>query len=144
MIYIVSLRARSLSLSPLSLSLKNNTAYGGAFSGRSPTIIAFWTVVREDLSEDERHKLLQFVTGSAHVPIGGFGCLLNKSRKKTPFKIRPKSSVQVTALGIMGAIPEAHTCFNTLELPVFGDDRARIKEVLELLLTGEQDGFSRA
>ena len=114
---------------------KQNTRYGGTYSSSHRTIIAFWKVVEEDLDEDERHKLLQFVTGSAHVPAGGFGCLLNKERKKTTFKVSPSTQ----------QIPSSHTCFNTLDLPVsFRGDRAKIKEVFQLLLTGEMDtGFSR-
>ena len=114
---------------------KQNTRYGGGYGAGHKTIVAFWQVVEEDLDEDERHKLLQFVTGSAHVPVGGFGCLLNKERKKTPFKVNPAST----------HIPSSHTCFNTLDLPTsFGDDRAKIKEVLQLLLTGEMDtGFTQ-
>ena len=42
---------------------KANTRYLG-FDARSQVVVAFWSVV-DDFTEDERHKLLQFVTGAS-------------------------------------------------------------------------------
>ena len=31
----------------------------------------FWSVVHEDMSDDDRRRLLEFTTGSDRVPVGG-------------------------------------------------------------------------
>ena len=47
-------------------------------------------------------------------------------------------------------VPQAHTCFNTLDLPLYGgtaEGKAKMKEVFSLILmfdAGEGIGFSRA
>jgi E3 ubiquitin-protein ligase HUWE1 len=44
------------------------------YSASSSPVIWFWRAVRS-FSQEERAKLLQFVTGSSRVPLEGFGAL---------------------------------------------------------------------
>jgi hypothetical protein len=71
----------------------------------------FWDAV-ESLSEDQRRKLLGFVTGSSKVPVGGFSQLSRFFGGRPPFIIK-KHSKKVEK----GYLPIAHTCFNIIELP---------------------------
>lgn len=50
-----------------------NTVYQNYTASASP-IVWYWRAVRS-FSSEERAKLLQFVTGSARVPLEGFGAL---------------------------------------------------------------------
>ena len=55
---------------------KNNTDYTGEFSGQPNhrVVTWFWEVVTE-MSQEKKAKLLQFVTGTAGVPVAGFSAL---------------------------------------------------------------------
>ena len=56
----------------------------------------------------------------------------------------------VVDINIYEQVPQAHTCFNTLDLPLYGgtaEGKAKMKEVFSLILmfdAGEGIGFSRA
>ncbi|XP_019860940.1 PREDICTED: apoptosis-resistant E3 ubiquitin protein ligase 1-like [Amphimedon queenslandica] len=68
------------------------------------TIEWFWTSV-DQLSQEEFARLVQFVTGSSQVPVGGFAEL--------------QSKFTILLSGETGnRLPYAHTCFNQLCLPV--------------------------
>ena len=122
------------------------------------------------METEEHNKLLQFVTGSAYVPAGGFAKLAGRDGKALPFTIALKigkvcylhfsnvcceRSSQLTLCWcccryIYEQVPQAHTCFNTLDLPLYGgtaEGKAKMKEVFSLILmfdAGEGIGFSRA
>ena len=51
--------------------LEAGTEYDGGFSRDSATVRHFWRVVHDELSDDERRRLLEFTTGSDRVPVGG-------------------------------------------------------------------------
>ncbi|KAA6360701.1 MAG: putative E3 ubiquitin-protein ligase Itchy [Streblomastix strix] len=67
---------------------KANTNYIGGYNTRSPQIICFWNLV-EDMSDEDRAKLLQFATGTTRLPHGGFSHLIGSAglRKFTLCKI---------------------------------------------------------
>jgi hypothetical protein len=44
-------------------------------SNTHPTIVDFWNIVINEFSDDERRKLLYFVTSCDRSPIGGLGQL---------------------------------------------------------------------
>ena len=72
----------------------------------------FWQIVRNEFTDEQRARLLQFSTGSANVPVGGFKELQTHSGNTCPF----------TILGVplsQKKYPGAHTCFNRLELPIY-------------------------
>jgi len=71
-----------------------------------------WAVV-EAMSDEERRRLLQFVTGSDRVPVGGLRLVVAR------------------AGGDSAQLPTAQTCFNVLLLP----DYASRDKLRERLLT---------
>jgi len=88
--------------------LRSNTQYQG-YSTSDPQIIWFWRFV-ETLSREEKAKLLQFVTGTGKVPLGGFAALPGMGGVH-PFTICRCESTS--------SLPTAHTCFNQLDLPSY-------------------------
>eukprot|EP00761_Pharyngomonas_kirbyi_P008336 gb/GECH01008347.1/.p1 GENE.gb/GECH01008347.1/~~gb/GECH01008347.1/.p1 ORF type:complete len:797 (+),score=152.07 gb/GECH01008347.1/:1-2391(+) len=62
----------------------------------------FWIAVANFTSE-ERAKLLQFITGSSQLPLGGFKAL--------------KPRVSITGVVVRDVLPAAHTCANNIEIP---------------------------
>lgn len=63
----------------------------------------FWEAV-EDLNEEQRRKLLRFVTGSGRLPPGGFASL------------EPPFTLSVTEAGSPEHLPQANTCINRMVL----------------------------
>jgi hypothetical protein len=96
-------------------ALQQNAAYDG-YSATSETVVTFWKVFN-GMSEGEKAKLLQFVTGSSRAPVGGLQMV----------KIVIQRGVDVRR------VPTAHTCFNRLVLP---DDpsEARMREQLTVCI----------
>ncbi|KAG0297593.1 hypothetical protein BGZ96_005696 [Linnemannia gamsii] len=88
---------------------KNNTEYQN-YSPASPQIQYFWRAVRS-FDQTERAKLLQFVTGTSKVPLGGFSQLQGISGVQK-FQIHKDFSSTKR-------LPSAHTCFNQLDLPEY-------------------------
>ncbi|KAI7827971.1 hypothetical protein BC939DRAFT_76403 [Gamsiella multidivaricata] len=88
---------------------KNNTEYQN-YSQASPQIQNFWRAVRS-FDQTERAKLLQFVTGTSKVPLGGFSQLQGISGVQK-FQIHKDFSSTKR-------LPSAHTCFNQLDLPEY-------------------------
>ena len=52
--------------------LKDNVVYNGVYDPQHPTIEAFWEVVEQDLTDDEKFRLVQYVTSCARPPLLGF------------------------------------------------------------------------
>lgn len=94
----------------------------------------FWRVLREELSAEDREKLLQFTTGSQRVPVLGFKSLTTSDGRLCPFTLHilPKNEC---------AFPRAFTCFNRLDLPAFRSER-ELRDALELVVRGDVTGFS--
>lgn len=88
---------------------KNNTEYQG-YSHSSPQIQWFWRAVRS-FDQEERAKLLQFVTGTSKVPLEGFSSLQGSSGVQK-FQIHKD-------FGSTNRLPSAHTCFNQLDIPLY-------------------------
>ena len=108
--------------------LKKNTEYAG-WRPADKEIGWFWKIMYE-LSRDEKAKFLQFVTGSAKVPLAGFS-ELQGMRGTKKFTINKDSSG-----GSKGALMSAHTCFNTLDLPVYQSE----EELRDKLLYAINEG----
>lgn len=112
---------------------KQNVTYRGEFkeTGEEHQVIQwFWEVVNE-LSQEDRAKLLQYITGSSRVPMSGFaGFDEGDSMLISIESIKPSESV----------FPRAHTCFNRLELPLYEEKeelKRRVTEAMQL-----QNGFN--
>ncbi|KAL7640296.1 UNVERIFIED_CONTAM: hypothetical protein RMT77_009710 [Armadillidium vulgare] len=83
--------------------LRKSTEYDGGYNASSPIISWFWELV-DKLGSEEKKQLLQFVTGSARVPVGGLARLKFTIARNGPDTER---------------LPTAHTCFNVLLLPEY-------------------------
>ncbi|XP_016405866.1 E3 ubiquitin-protein ligase HACE1 [Sinocyclocheilus rhinocerous] len=89
---------------------KKNTEYTSGYDLQEPVIQWFWEVV-ENLTQEDRVLLLQFVTGSSRVPHGGFAFLLGGSGLQK-FTI---AAVPYTS----NLLPTSSTCINMLKLPEY-------------------------
>lgn len=96
---------------------RNNTEYYG-YRNTSREIEWFWRCVR-NMNNEDRARLLQFVTGTSKLPIEGFKGLQGSDR-------RQKFQIHVGGKGL----PCAHTCFNQLDLPKYSS----YEELTESLL----------
>ena len=113
---------------------KANTEYQGGLNATSGAGGLFWRVVEHDFDDEQRVRLLQFVTGTARLPAGGFKELQGMDGKNKKFKL----------LGISGGdseVPRSHTCFNRLDLPKYSSYEL-MRTVLTNLLTADVEGFS--
>ena len=153
---------RSLTLVSLSLSLSLNRYDGGLTKG-DPLVQWFWDCVETKLSEAQRQRLLQFVTGSDHVPVGGFRELRDHDGSILPFTLRAlprptktkpllvKQLLNARSAGSRDARAQAfrsdfcvaHTCFNILELPRF-ESKEQLARALVAQTAIDVTGFDRA
>ena len=86
---------------------KDNTLYSSGISDQNPVVRYFWRAVEEFENED-RLRLLQFITGSSSIPLNGFQGLTSTHGQVQRFTIR---------LIYGEGLPESHTCFNRLDIP---------------------------
>lgn len=94
----------------------------------------FWQVLK-GFSDEERARLLQFATGSSHVPVEGFRALMSASGYIHPFTIQlvPASDSSYKMF------PRAHTCFNRIDLPIYAsceDLENYVSLVIQMEITG--------
>ncbi|KAM4771819.1 E3 ubiquitin-protein ligase HACE1 isoform 3-T3 [Rhinophrynus dorsalis] len=87
-----------------------NTEYTSGYEREDQVIQWFWEVVQE-LTQEERVLLLQFVTGSSRVPHGGFAYIMGGSGLQN-FTI---AAVAYTS----NLLPTSSTCINMLKLPEY-------------------------
>ncbi|XP_065896635.1 E3 ubiquitin-protein ligase HECW1-like isoform X3 [Dysidea avara] len=114
---------------------KSNTTYWG-YEENSEVITWFWKVV-EEYSNEQRLRLLQFVTGTSSIPLEGFKGLKNSDGSYQVFTI----DMDYSEYGDE-AFPRAHTCFNRIDLPAYSSH-----EVLKSKLTRaieETEAFGNA
>ena len=88
---------------------KANTDYVAGYHQNHRVIQWFWKVV-EEFNDEQRARLLQYVTGTARVPVAGFQALQGKDGDVRKFTIKLISSATYSS-------PIAHTCFNRIDLP---------------------------
>lgn len=87
-----------------------NTEYTSGYDKDDQVIKWFWEIVQE-LTQEERVLLLQFVTGSSRVPHGGFAYIMGGSGLQN-FTI---AAVPYTS----NLLPTSSTCINMLKLPEY-------------------------
>lgn len=87
---------------------KANTEYHN-YNPSSQQIVWFWRIVKA-MTNEERAKLLQFITGTSKVPLNGFKELEGVSGL-TKCNIHKDPSTN--------RLPTSHTCFNQLDLPAY-------------------------
>ncbi|TPX38198.1 hypothetical protein SmJEL517_g00226 [Synchytrium microbalum] len=113
--------------------MKAHTEYVN-YAASSPQIQWFWRAVRS-FSQEERAKLVQFVTGTSKVPLEGFA-QLQGSNGVQRFQIH-KDFANIKRL------PSAHTCFNQIDLPAY-DSYENLRSNLLLAISECGTGFGFA
>lgn len=114
--------------------LKLHCEYHGGYTATSTVIMWFWEVAAA-MDQEDRALLLQFVTGTSKVPVGGFGELQALSGRQR-FQIHK-------AYGDTDRLPTAHTCFNQLDLPEY-ESKERLRERLFVAIHEGKEGFGLA
>mmetsp|Transcript_29660 Transcript_29660/g.53632 ORF Transcript_29660/g.53632 Transcript_29660/m.53632 type:complete len:741 (+) Transcript_29660:238-2460(+) len=112
-----------------------NTEYSGEYDGTDgdhEACIWFWEVVQE-LDQEFKARLLQFVTGTSGVPARGFGVLQGNDGNVRKFTIH---GVHLNVC----IYPRAHTCFNRIDLPMY-TSKEELREKLKLAVTMVATGF---
>jgi E3 ubiquitin-protein ligase HUWE1 len=112
--------------------LRANTEYGGGYRPTHEVIQWFWSTV-ESFSEQDRARLLMFVTGTSKVPLGGFKDLRGQRGPQ-------KFTIQKMMTGGEDALPASHTCFNSLDLPMYKDYETLRSKLLQACREGGE-GF---
>ncbi|XP_069854228.1 E3 ubiquitin-protein ligase HECW1 isoform X2 [Dipodomys merriami] len=88
---------------------RNNTEYRGGYHDAHLVIRWFWAAV-EHFNNEQRLRLLQFVTGTSSVPYEGFAALRGSNGLRR---------FCIEKWGKITSLPRAHTCFNRLDLPPY-------------------------
>ncbi|XP_075068217.1 ubiquitin-protein ligase E3C [Mixophyes fleayi] len=96
--------------------LKSFTNYSGGYTADHPVIKIFWRVV-ENFTDEEKRKLLKFVTSCSRPPLLGFKELY------PAFCIHNGGSD-------LERLPTASTCMNLLKLPEFYDENLMRSKLL--------------
>ncbi|XP_053096715.1 itchy E3 ubiquitin protein ligase b [Pangasianodon hypophthalmus] len=109
---------------------QRNTIYKH-YTRTSKQIVWFWQLVKE-MDNEKRMRLLQFVTGTCRLPVGGFNDLMGSNGPQ-------KFCIEKT--GKENWLPRSHTCFNRLDLPPY-KSYEQLKEKV-LFAIEETEGFGQ-
>ncbi|XP_072135918.1 NEDD4-like E3 ubiquitin-protein ligase WWP2 [Mobula birostris] len=109
---------------------QKNTIYRH-YTKNSKPIQWFWQVVK-DMDNEKRIRLLQFVTGTCRLPVGGFAELIGSNGPQ---------KFCIDKVGKDSWLPRSHTCFNRLDLPPY-KSYEQLKEKL-LYAIEETEGFGQ-
>uniref|UniRef100_A0A8B9RJB6 E3 ubiquitin-protein ligase n=1 Tax=Astyanax mexicanus TaxID=7994 RepID=A0A8B9RJB6_ASTMX len=109
---------------------QRNTIYRH-YARSSKQIIWFWQFVKE-MDNEKRMRLLQFVTGTCRLPVGGFADLMGSNGPQ---------KFCIEKVGKENWLPRSHTCFNRLDLPPY-KSYEQLKEKLTLAIE-ETEGFGQ-
>lgn len=101
------------------------------YSHNSKQIIWFWKFVNE-ITNEQRSRLVQFVTGTCRLPLGGFENLIGSTGPQ---------KFCIEKVGKETWLPRSHTCFNRLDLPPY-KSYEQLKEKL-LFAIEETEGFGQ-
>uniref|UniRef100_H3A194 E3 ubiquitin-protein ligase n=1 Tax=Latimeria chalumnae TaxID=7897 RepID=H3A194_LATCH len=109
---------------------QRNTVYRH-YTRNSKQIAWFWQFVKE-MDNEVRLRLLQFVTGTCRLPLGGFAELMGSNGPQ---------KFCIEKVGKDTWLPRSHTCFNRLDLPPY-KSYEQLKEKL-LFAIEETEGFGQ-
>uniref|UniRef100_A0A8C7PWK9 E3 ubiquitin-protein ligase n=1 Tax=Oncorhynchus mykiss TaxID=8022 RepID=A0A8C7PWK9_ONCMY len=109
---------------------QKNTIYRH-YTKNSKQIHWFWQVVK-DMDNEKRIRLLQFVTGTCRLPVGGFAELIGSNGPQ---------KFCIDKVGKETWLPRSHTCFNRLDLPPYRS-LEQLKEKLMFAIE-ETEGFGQ-
>ncbi|CAE7209973.1 unnamed protein product [Rhizoctonia solani] len=109
------------------------TDYNG-YSPSDPAIVWWWRALKS-FDREDRAKVLSFATGTSRVPLEGFGDLQGVQGTQR-FSIH-------RAYGESDRLPQAHTCFNQIDLPQYSSyEKLRTQLLLAINEGGEGFGFA--
>uniref|UniRef100_A0A8D3CKJ6 E3 ubiquitin-protein ligase n=1 Tax=Scophthalmus maximus TaxID=52904 RepID=A0A8D3CKJ6_SCOMX len=109
---------------------QRNTIYRH-YARSSKQILWFWQFVKE-MDNEKRMRLLQFVTGTCRLPVGGFTDLMGSNGPQ---------KFCIEKVGKDNWLPRSHTCFNRLDLPPY-KSYEQLKEKLMFAIE-ETEGFGQ-
>ncbi|XP_026148508.1 NEDD4-like E3 ubiquitin-protein ligase WWP1 isoform X1 [Mastacembelus armatus] len=109
---------------------QRNTVYRH-YTRNSKQIIWFWQLVKE-VDNEVRLRLMQFVTGTCRLPLGGFAELMGSNGPQ---------KFCIEKVGKDTWLPRSHTCFNRLDLPPYKSFE-QLKEKM-LFAIEETEGFGQ-
>ncbi|KAK7114006.1 E3 ubiquitin-protein ligase Su(dx)-like isoform X2 [Littorina saxatilis] len=109
---------------------ERNTIYRH-YQRNSKQVVWFWKFVRE-IDNEKRTRLLQFVTGTCRLPVGGFAELMGSNGPQR---------FCIEKVGKETWLPRSHTCFNRLDLPPYRS-YDQLVEKLNLAIE-ETEGFGQ-
>ncbi|KAL6120053.1 itch [Pungitius sinensis] len=109
---------------------QRNTIYRH-YARTSKQIVWFWQFIKE-MDNEKRMRLLQFVTGTCRLPVGGFADLMGSNGPQ---------KFCIEKVGKENWLPRSHTCFNRLDLPPY-KSYEQMKEKLMFAIE-ETEGFGQ-
>ncbi|XP_041977809.1 E3 ubiquitin-protein ligase HECW2 isoform X4 [Aricia agestis] len=86
-----------------------NTEYRGGYHDNHPVVHWFWQAI-DRFTNEQRLRLVQFVTGTSSIPYEGFSALRGSTGPRR---------FCIERWGRVESLPRAHTCFNRLDLPPY-------------------------
>ncbi|KAF9531661.1 hypothetical protein CPB83DRAFT_79933 [Crepidotus variabilis] len=107
------------------------TEYNG-YTGSDPNIVWWWRALKS-FNREERAKVLSFATGTSRVPLNGFLDLQGVQGVQ-------KFSIH-RAYGEPDRLPQAHTCFNQIDLPPY-TSYEMLRQQLLLAINEGGEGFA--
>lgn len=100
---------------------RKNTDYRGGYHDSHIIIQWFWIVIERKFDNDQRLRLLQFVTGTSSMPYEGFEALRGSNGPR---------KFCIEKWGKPTSLPRAHTCFNRLDLPPYNSFETLYEKLL--------------
>jgi len=109
---------------------QKNTVYRNC-TKTSKQVMWFWQAVKS-FDDEKRARLLQFVTGTCRLPVGGFAELIGSNGPQ---------KFCIDKVGKETWLPRSHTCFNRLDIPPYKS----YEQLLEKLTFAieETEGFGQ-
>ncbi|XP_043268257.1 E3 ubiquitin-protein ligase HECW2 [Venturia canescens] len=86
-----------------------HTEYRSGYHDGHPVVEWFWSSISR-FTNEQRLRLLQFVTGTSSIPYEGFAALRGSTGPR---------KFCIEKWGRPNSLPRAHTCFNRLDLPPY-------------------------
>ncbi|KAH3774569.1 E3 ubiquitin-protein ligase Su(dx)-like isoform X2 [Dreissena polymorpha] len=109
---------------------ERNTIYRH-YQRTSKQVVWFWKFVRE-LENEKRIRLLQFVTGTCRLPVGGFAELMGSNGPQR---------FCIEKVGKETWLPRSHTCFNRIDLPPYRSYEQLVEKLT--MAIEETEGFGQ-
>ncbi|KAF9049777.1 hypothetical protein BJ165DRAFT_1608842 [Panaeolus papilionaceus] len=110
---------------------RSATEYSG-YTSSDPNIVWWWRALKS-FNREERAKVLSFATGTSRVPLSGF-LDLQGVQGVQKFSIHK-------AYGEPDRLPQAHTCFNQIDLPQY-TSYEMLRQQLLLAINEGGEGFA--